>query len=290
MKNVMLKLFTLCIIVFYAMVFISCGDDKNDDTKVGGGGDAAYSASKDESIQRYNLKKARGQQSGNRTPCDTLSIVEYIIDNYPSGSYLVDFDQTNTYNAPKHAVFYYNQGGSRYIFAIVVKSGADNRLVEKKNVIGYDQSYIDLDSTELGTPLFSLVLFKCDNNSLQELWDSPIPNHGGFNRFSMEKWKYNGTSYICCNFYDARSGGYLDYNYFFVDGIENKPHLLMTYEGINYKRSLTNVNNDKFPDYLEYVYFDNGDRVYKKDAVPFVWDIKANMYVNTRNRKQTRPY
>jgi hypothetical protein len=289
MKNVMLKFTFYCIIIFYAIALISCSDDKTDDSKSTGDGEAAYSASKDANIQRYNLEKARSQ-SGKRTPCDTLSIVEYIINNYPSGSYLVDFDQTNTYNAPKHAVFYYNQGGSRYVFAIVVKSGKDNRLIEKKNVIGYDQSYIDLDSTELGTPLFSLVLFKCDNNYLQELWDTPIPNHGGFNRFSMEKWKYNGTSYICCNFYDARSGGYLDYNYFFVDGIESKPHLLMTYEGINFKRTVANVNNDKYPDYLEYVYFDNGDKVYTKDAVPFIWDVKTNMYVNTRNRKQTRPY
>jgi hypothetical protein len=283
MKNsfIYIVLFTLSILL------VSCGDDKSS-SGVKGEDDVAYSPSKDEEIQRYNLEQAKGL-SANRTPCDTLSVVEYVINNYPAGSYVVDFDKTVTYNIPKPAVYYYSQG-SNYIFGIIVKSGADHRLVEAKNVVGYDQSFIDLDSTELGTAYFYLVLLKCENDELSTVWEAPIPNHGGFNQFYMEQWNFNGTTYIRCNFHDARGIGHIDYNYFFINGIEEQPHFLMTYEGINYKRVMGNVNKDKYPDYYEYLYYDLGDRVYVKDSIAFVWDTKDSVYVNTRNRRQTRPY
>jgi hypothetical protein len=275
------------IAIILGLMLISCSDDKTS-SDVKGDGDVANSSSKDEYIQRYNLEKNRAS-SGTRTPYDTLSVVEYVLNNYPSGSYLVDFDQTFTYNTPRYAICYYNQGAN-YVFAIIVKSGLGDRLVETKNVVGFDQSFIDLDSTKLGTPFFSLVLFKCENNELRQIWETPIPNHGGFNKFYMEKWNYNSTPYIRCNFHDARGSGHIDYNYFFVDGIESIPHLLMTYEGINFKRVKANVNNDKYPDYYEYVYYDLGDRVFPKDSVAFIWNPKDSLYVNTRNKKQTRPF
>jgi hypothetical protein len=75
-----------------------------------------------------------------------------------------------------------------------------------------------------------------------------------------------------------------------IDGIANKPHLLMTYEGINFKRTIANVNDDEFPDYYEYIYYDSGNRIIEKDSVSFIWNIKDSVYVNTRNHRQTRPY
>ena len=205
-------------LVFIALAFISCGKEETKTEEVGGGGeDVAYSPTKDEEIQRYNLQQAR-DLSSSRAPCDTLSLVEYVIDHYPPGTYLVDFDKTFTYNVPKPAVHYYNQGGN-YVFGIIVKSGPDHRLVESKNVVGYDQSFIDLDSTELGTAFFYLVLFQCTGDQFNVVWEAPIPNHGGFNRFYMENWNYNGTTYIRCDFHDARGIGHIDYNYFFINGI-----------------------------------------------------------------------
>jgi len=64
----------------------------------------------------------------------------------------------------------------------------------------------------------------------------------------------------------------------------------MTYEGINFKRTIANVNNDKFPDYYEFIFYDLEDRVFSRDSVAFIWQPEESVYVNTRNRKQTRPY
>ena len=70
----------------------------------------------------------------------------------------------------------------------------------------------------------------------------------------------------------------------------NPPHLLMTYKGIDFQRTIANVNNDKFPDYYEYLYYDLPNRIYAADSIPFYWDVKDSVYVNTRNHRQTRPY
>jgi hypothetical protein len=64
----------------------------------------------------------------------------------------------------------------------------------------------------------------------------------------------------------------------------------MTYTGINFKRSEADVDRDNFPDYYEHVYYDLEDRIIHKDSVPFVWRQNDSLYVNTVNRKQTRPY
>ncbi len=269
------------------LVFSSCSDTtiekkktKAEETEV------AYLPEKDAEIQRNNLELQK-KASKKRFPCDTLTLKEFILDTFPEGTYLVDLDKTVTYDIPKSAVIYAGEG---YTFAVIAKSGADERLIEMKNVVGYEQSFIDLDSTELGTPFFYLVLFECSKNSFKVVWETPIPSHGGFNNFSLENWKYNNTQYVKVNFHYAQGIGHIDYNYFLIDGATQIPHLLMTYKGINFKRTITNYNNDEFPDYYEYVYYDTGDRVYVKDSVAFVWNVNKKVYVNTRNSKQTRQY
>jgi hypothetical protein len=247
------------------------------------------SPQKDADIQRYNLEE-RKKKTPVRTPGDTIAIMEYVFNNYPQGTYLINFDKTLTYNIPQPALIYSNQGSNIFVFAVIARSKPTERLIETKNIIGYDQSYIDLDSTKLGTAFFYLCLFQCSNDQISTVWEAPIPSHGGFNKISMQKWVYNGTPYIDINFHYAQGVGNIDYNYFLVNGLIGQPHLLMTYKGINFQRTITNVNNDKYPDYLEYLYIDTGEKVIARDSIPFVWSIKDSLYVNTRNKKQTRPY
>ncbi len=246
------------------------------------------SPEKDLEIQKYNLQ-VKKEQTKERFACDTISVMEYVLDNYPKGTYLLNFDKTFTYNIPKPAVIYFDNDRS-YIFGVIAESRPGERLIEPKNIIGYDESYIDLDSTKLGTAFFYLVLFHCDNGKLNTVWKAIIPSHGGFNNFSLHYWKYNGTPYIKVNFHYAQGVGHIDYNYFLVDGLTSPPHLLMTYKGINFKRTITNINNDKFPDFYEYIYYDSGREIKAVDSVAFTWNIKDSLYVSSRNRKQTRQY
>jgi len=274
-------------LIIIAILFTSCDDSTNERKKsYVEETDVAYLPEKDAEIQRKNLELQK-KAATNRFPCDTLTLREFILDNYPEGTYLVDFDKTVIYDIPKPAVIYLGEG---YTLTVIAKSGTNERLIEMKNVVGYDQSFIDLDSTELGTPFFYLTLLECSKNSFKTLWETPIPSHGGFNNFSLENWKYNNTRYVKVNFHYAQGIGHIDYNYFLIDGLTQIPHLLMTYEGINFKRTITNYNNDEFPDYYEFVYYDTGDRVYVKDSVAFVWNVKDKVYTNTRNSRQTRQY
>jgi hypothetical protein len=250
---------------------------------------AAYDAQKDAEIQKYNLE-LRKQGTKTRFPCDTISIIEYVFDNYPPGTYLLEFDRTTTYNIPNPAIIYHTDKNQKYAFAVIASSRQGERLIEPANIIGFDQSYIDLDSTKLGTPFIYLVLFECNGGNLLKIWEAPIPSHGGFNNFSFNKWNYKGTSYVQINFHYAQGVGHINYNYFLVDGIRNYPHLLMTYEGTNFKRTLANINNDKFPDYYEHIFYNLADKIYSKDSVAFLWSPKDSLYINTRNSKQTRPY
>ena len=71
---------------------------------------------------------------------------------------------------------------------------------------------------------------------------------------------------------------------------KSPPHLLMTYEGINFKRTIANVNKDKFPDYFEYIYYDDGKNIIPGDSIPFIWNQKDSVYQNLLNKKHTRPY
>jgi hypothetical protein len=247
------------------------------------------SPQRDADIQRYNLE-VRKKNATSRTPGDTIAIIEYVLNNYPKGTYLINFDKTLTYNVPQPALIYSNQGGNIFIFGVIARSKPGERLIETKNIIGYDQSYVDLDSTKLGTAFFYLCLFQCVNDQITTVWEAPIPSHGGFNNITMQKWEYNGTPFIDINFHYAQGVGHIDYNYFLIDGLTSQPHLLMTYIGINFKRTVANINNDKYPDYLEYLYIDTGDKIIARDSIPFVWSIKDSLYINTRNKKQTRPY
>ncbi len=254
------------------------------------GEQAAYNPNKDADIQRYNLELKK-KQSITRSPCDTIAVMQYIFDNYPAGTYLLEFDKTTTYNIPKPAIIYFTEkDGSKFVFTVIATSRAGERLIEPTNIIGYDQSFIDLDSTKLGTPFLYLVLFECKGENLFKQWEAPIPSHGGFNSITLKKWGFNGTYFLENNFHYAQGVGHIDYNYFLIDNIRDYPHLLMTYSGTSFKRTLANVNNDKFPDYFEHIYYNLKDRVFSNDSVAFIWSEKDTLYINTRNQKQTRRY
>jgi hypothetical protein len=273
------------------LILFSCRTEhKKSEPDVNLNEQAAYNPDKDAEIQRYNLELKK-KQAVSRFPCDTISVIETILNTNPTGTYLLDFDRTLTYNIPKSAVIYHNdKDGKRYVFTVVGSSRAGERLIEPTNIIGYDQSFIDLDSTKLGTPFIYLVLYECINEALIKIWEVPIPSHGGFNSFSLKKWNFNGTLYVENNFHYAQGVGHINYNYFLVDGIRQSPHLLMTYKGIDFKRTIANVNKDKYPDYYEHIFYNLPDRIYSKDSVAFIWREKDGVYVNTRNARQTRPY
>ncbi len=280
----------LVITIFFLTISISlfsCIDEgSRTEEKKSGIEDVASNPGKDAEIQRANLEH-RKKLAGKRFPCDTLSLIDFVLKNYPEGTYLVDCDKSLTYSIPRSAVIYFD---NKYVLGVIAKSREGERLIEVKNIIGYDQSFIDLDSTDLGTAFFFLTLFECRNGSFNIVWESPIPSHGGFNNISMHKWRFNNSHYVKVNFHYAQGIGHIDYNYFFVNGSTKLPHLLMTYEGINFRRSIANLNGDKYPDYYEYLFYNLGDRIFPKDSIGFIWDSVKNVYVNTRNNKQTRLY
>ena len=285
----MKKVYPFVLLILFSLLFFSCGKKSQENVQRSQSGDVATSPNTDADIQMYNLRVKR-QQAGSQSAYDTLSVVEYVLNNYPKGSYLVNFDKTFTFNIPTPAVIYLNNQNGTYVFAVVAKSKPGERLIESKNIVGYDQSFINLDSTQLGTAFFYLVLLKAENESFTKIWESPIPAHGGFNYLDMQKWAYNGTPYVRVDFHYARGVGHIDYNYFLVNGLTNPPHLLMTYEWIDAKRTIANLNDDKYPDYYEYLYYNLPNRIYAADSIPFVWDVKDSLYVNTRNHRQTQPY
>ena len=53
---------------------------------------------------------------------------------------------------------------------------------------------------------------------------------------------------------------------------------------------MANVNGDRYPDYYEFVYYDTRKGISLADSIAFTWNQKENLYVNTRNKRQTRPY
>jgi hypothetical protein len=250
--------------------------------------DVAYSPNKDADIQRYNIE-VRKKQTAQRFPCDTISLMEFVLNNFPEGSYLVSDDRIGTFELPIPAILYYPEDRS-YVFGVVARSKPGERLIEVKNIVGYDQSFIDLDSTELGTAFFYLILFKCDNGNFKTVWEAPIPSHGGFYYLTIQKWNYNSARFVRVNFHYAQGIGNINYNYFLLNGLESTPHLLMTYEGINFKRNIANINQDRFPDYFEHIYYDDGKKIVQADSIPFVWNKEDSVYQNLLNKKHTRPY
>ncbi|MFA4923133.1 MAG: hypothetical protein WC557_02950 [Ignavibacteriaceae bacterium] len=287
--------FLFLLLSLFAFIVSGCGGDKVDKGQNAGETEADnYDVSKDTqrdlSIQEYNIQE-RKKLTTVRFPCDTIALMEYVLNNYPDGTYLVDFDRTFTFNIPKSAVIYQKNNDGLYVFGLIAKSWSnDHRLIEMKNIIGYDASFIDLDSTELGTAFFYLTLFKCNvnGNTFDTLWEAGIPSHGGFNNLTLEKWAKKNIPYIKADFHYAQGIGHFDYNFFFIDGMLKKPHLLLTYEGINFKRIMTDANGDKYPDYIEFKYLDTGDKITVLDSITFIW--KDTCYINTRNPKQYRYY
>lgn len=278
---------TVILIIFFTI--ISCSEESKEvSEEQAKSEEIAYSPERDVNIQKYNIE-VRKKQTPQRFPCDTISLMEFVLSNYPEGTYLVTDDRTSTYDLPKPAVLYY-QENRQYAFGVIARSNPGERLIEVKNIVGYDQSFIDLDSTELGTAFFYLVLFNCTNGKFNVVWESPIPSHGGFNFISLNKWNYSKVNFITTKFHYARGVGNISYNYFLINGLENPPHLMMTYEGINFKRTIANVNNDKFPDYFEHIYYDDGARIVPGDSIPFIWNQKDSVYQNLLNKKHTRPY
>lgn len=281
-------LYTILLIILFFL--LSCNSNHKEQSKQLNYYDqAALDPNKDIEIQKYNIELKK-KQTKVRFPCDTISVMEYVLNNFPAGTYLLEFDRTTKYNIPKPALIYYNELNRRYIFAMVAFSKPGERLIEPANIIGYDQSNIDLDSTKLGTPFIYLILFECNGDQLSEVWEAPVPSHGGFNKFTLRKWKYNQTPYVEVRFHYAQGVGHINYNYFMIDNIRKEPLLLMTYEGTNFKRVLANVNNDKYPDYFEHIFYNLDNKIYSKDSVAFIYNAKDSLYVNTRDPRQTRPY
>lgn len=278
----------IIIVLITGMLVFSCSTEPDQSTTALTG-DVAYDPQKDAEIQRYNIELRKDRSE--RFPCDTISVIEYVFNNYPYGSYLLQTDRTTLNSLPKPAIVYYKDKDDRnYVFAVITTSRSGERLVEVKNLIGYDESYIDLDSTNLGTPFIYLILLECIGNNLSLVWESIIPSHGGFNTFAINNWDYNRTPYLEAVFYYAQGIGTISYNYFLVDGLRSAPHLLMTYDGLDFRRNIANVNNDEYPDYYEYVFISMPDRIYARDSVAFVWDKTKEVYINSRNARQTRPY
>lgn len=278
------------IILIILLILLSCSvQEKKGKEVLKANEQAALNPQKDADIQKYNLE-LRKKQTKERFSCDTISVMEYVFNNYPPGTYLLEFDRTTTYNIPNPAIIYYNDRNKRYVFAVIATSRQGERLIEPANIIGYDQSFIDLDSTKLGTPFIYLTLLECNGGDLQKVWEAPVPSHGGFNKTSLKMWQYKHIPFIEVNFHYAQGVGHINYNYFLINGIREFPHLLMTYEGTHFKRTIANVNNDKYPDYYEHIFYNLDNRIYSKDSVAFIWNTKDSVYVNTRNSNQTRPY
>ncbi|WP_337865181.1 hypothetical protein [Ignavibacterium sp.] len=275
--------------LFVFVILSSCKEEIKETVSVNYKEKVELSAEKDASIQMYNLERIKTETT-NRFPCDTISVIEHIIKNFPSGTYLLRFDKTSVYDIPKPAVIYYDTNEGKFVFAVIARSKPGERFIEPSNIVGYYQSFIDLDSTKLGTPFIYLVLFECKGEQLFTVWEAPIPSHGGFNNFAVKNWSPKAVTYVEVNFHYGQGAGNINYNYFLVDGIRNQPHLLMTYDGIDFRRTLANINDDKFPDYYEHIFYSLPDRVIHKDSVAFIFNQKDSLYYSTEGRKITRRY
>lgn len=274
----------LILILLTGMLFSCECDDRTQST---------YSEEKEMSAREYN-QKIEEEQARKRTPCDTLSLQEYILDNFEEGNYLVKFDKTYIFTIPRPAVIYYKVKDKQYVFGVIAKSKEGERNIETDNVVGYESSFINLDSTKLGTAFFYLTLFECDGQGNFDIkWESEVPIHGGFSAMKLKRWKTNNKTniqYIELTFDAGIISGHRNYNYFMVDGLLEKPHLMETYEAIAHKRTLANHNGDLYPDYWEYLFVDSMNYNQIVDSVPFYWDTLKNKYVTKRSRRWKRDY
>ncbi len=284
----MLK-FQKLIIAFGVLLLLSVACSKSDEgSGIGGKESAAHSGTKEKRLREYNIEQAE-RLKHSKNPCDTLSLKQYILENYPAGTLLVQMDRTFSYRIPKEAVIYYRHKGHLYIFALIAKSKPGERNIETKNVVGYESSFINLDSTKLGTAFFFLTLFECSGKTFNKIWEAEVPIHGGFNKMTLKRWRPKNILYVELNYEDGIISGHRNYNFFMVDGITKPPHLLETYIGIAHKRTMANINNDKFPDYYEYRYIDS-TYIRQYDSIPFYWDTLKHLYVTKVNRRWFRKY
>ncbi len=288
--------YLIVFVLFYGLaIFVAgCGEDETADPA-----DTGSTAStelvedqpdKDQSIQEFNLEK-RKKQTKTRFPGDTIDLMEAVLKTYPKGSYVIEEDIPNSLGIPPAAVIYRQDGASKMVFAIIATSreGMErDRLIESKNVIGYDQSFIDYDSTRLGTALFFMTGFTIDGRNFSRIWEKYTPSHGGFRLMTLQNWAVKNIPYIKVDFYAQFKNATFYFNYFFLNGFNQKPHLLLTYEGINQRRVMTDANGDKFPDYIEYVFVDNDHSIAVVDSVTYIW--KDSLYVNTRYPEKVTPY
>ena len=103
MTNILIKLFTII-----ALIFLFGCDKQNEKIKdvKSSQEEIAYSPDRDADIQRYNIE-VRKKQTAQRFPCDTISLMEFVLSYFPQGSYLVSDDRTTTYEPPNPAILYY---------------------------------------------------------------------------------------------------------------------------------------------------------------------------------------
>lgn len=279
----------IALLIFAGIFLVACGDDENE-RNMGDGG--SMQGGSEKSLREENLVKQEETSRINRQPCDTVSLQEYIINNFPDGNYLVEFDSPLLNATTKPAVLYHREGGT-YVFGVIAKSKAGERNVEVKNLVGYDASFLNLDSTRLGTAFFYLTLFKCDGSgNFSVIWEDEVPIHSGFSSMKMKRWGKMKIPYVEINFIDGINSGYRNYNYFLVNGLESKPHLLETYESISRKRTIADVNNDKYPDYWEHKFIEDDTALVVKelDSLPFYWDTLKQLYITDKTRRWYRKY
>lgn len=252
------------------------------------GGDAATSSSKEKEIRKYNLEVEK-ERAENRFPCDTIALGEYVMENYPPGTYILQNEPATIYGIPKPAVIYFKDGGN-FILTLIVRSKESERFVERKNVQGYESSFINLDSTKLGTAFFYLTLFECKDNNFEKIWEAEVPIHGGFSKMSIKTWKPKNIKYVELFYEDGIISGHRKYNFFLIDGWRKPPHMLETYVGIVHKRTIANINNDKYPDYYEYRFIEDSLKIRVLDSIPFYWNENKQLYVTKVNPRWFRKY
>lgn len=219
---------------------------------------------------------------------DTLAFKNWIEKNFEKNTLLLKCYQRNTKNV-KYAVLNYKYSNdTNYIFAVVAKPKEIIKNLNLDDLVGYYSSFGNLDSTKKGTAFFYLILVANYGGEFSLKYKEIVPIHNGFDIIYLDRWQEKNIDFITVQFVDALSQGTRRFNYFFINHFLQKPHLLETYSGIDNLRKLADINGDKYPDYYEYYFISSEQLIKKLDSAGFVWD--GNLYVNTRNPKQTRNY
>lgn len=284
----MKKLLTGIFILLTLFAIAACEEESSDK----GYGSGPMEGGSEKSIRGENLEKQKEVTGTKKQPCDTLSLQEYIIDTFPDGNYLVEFDKPLLFSETKPAVLYFREGGT-YIFGVIAKSKPGERNVEVKNLVGYDASFLNLDSTRLGTAFFYLTLFECSGDgTFNVVWEDEVPIHSGFSAMRMKRWGKLKIPFVELNFIDGVNSGYRNFNYFLVNGIKNKPHLMETYESISRRRTMADVNGDDYPDFWEHKFVEDDTALFVKeyDSIPFYWDTTKQLYLTKNTKRWFRKY